>query len=125
MLPRRHHKVDMQPTNPRPPIATDSTTTTADIGAAGTLMLPASLDMTAADALHRALRDRCAGQRPLVIDGADVERISTPCLQLLVAAAVSAHAHGLQFRFAGSSRALHDAARDLGLSVALGLEIAA
>jgi chemotaxis protein CheX len=86
------------------------------------MTLPASLDLTLADTLHHSLLERIANERPLAIDGSEVERVSTPCVQLLVAASASARAHGLPFRIVSASQILSDAARDLGLSRALGLE---
>lgn len=94
----------------------------ADAGWGSPLPLPASLDITLADRLHHSLLERIATERPLSVDGSEVERVSTPCVQLLVAAAASARAHGLPFRISGASQVLTEAVRDLGLTRALGLE---
>ncbi len=86
------------------------------------LRLPSSLDLTRADALQGDLLARTGRAAPLVIDGRAVERVSTPCLQLLVAAAAGARAHGLAFELMAASDVLDGAARELGLAAALGLK---
>ncbi len=86
------------------------------------LRLGPLLDLTAADALHRQLQERVEHGGALNIDGADVERVSTPCLQLLVAAALSARAHGMPFGIVTPSTVLGSAIADLGLGHALGME---
>jgi anti-anti-sigma regulatory factor len=88
------------------------------------LRLPPSLGLTAADALHGALQHRVAHGAPLVIDGSDVELVSTACLQLLVAAAARAQAIGAEFRLIAPSAVLAQAVRDLALADSLGVEAA-
>ena len=84
--------------------------------------LAPSLDLTWADTLHGELQGRIARDRPLLIDGSGVERVSTACVQLLAAAAMSARAHGLAFRITARSEILDHAVRDLGLGDVLGME---
>ncbi len=87
-----------------------------------TLQLAWSLDLTAAEPLHRSLEDRLAQDSRLVIDASAVERVSTPCLQVLAAAAASARALGGGLHFETPSPALSSAVRDLDLGRALGME---
>lgn len=86
------------------------------------LRLAALLDLTAANALHRQLQDVAEHGGPLCIEGEDVERVSTPCLQLLVAAAIGARAHGQAFQMIAPSAVLANAIADLGLAHVLGME---
>ncbi|WP_216839599.1 STAS domain-containing protein [Falsiroseomonas tokyonensis] len=96
--------------------------TDPDSPEASGLVLPASLDLTQAEPLCQALRERL--QDPAIwLDGGAVERISTPCLQLLAAAHASAQARGIPFRLRGASAVLASAIADLGLSTAIPLEV--
>ena len=88
------------------------------------LTLPASLDLTWADALHRELQERIGHDVALLIDGRDVDRVSTPCVQLLVAGALGARAHNLAFHITAASAVLAGAISDLGLGPVLGMETA-
>lgn len=85
------------------------------------LMLPDLLDLTAADPLCQAFRERLQ-DGALILDGGRVARVSTPCLQVLVAAAASARAGGIGFRLRHASPVLSAAITDLGLAAALPLE---
>lgn len=86
------------------------------------LTLPASLDLTGAEALRDALR---AGlqEGALRLDGAAVERVSTPCLQVLAAAVASARGAGIDFRLASASPVLRAAIADLDLCAAIPEEL--
>lgn len=85
------------------------------------LSLPPSLDLTAAASLREALLVRLeAGGVDL--DAGAVERVSTPGLQVLAAAAASARARGAAFRLRDVPAALADAIRDLGLAAAIPTE---
>jgi anti-anti-sigma regulatory factor len=86
------------------------------------MRLPASLDLTAADRLHGQLQDRLGRGEALLIEGGDVERVSTACVQVLVAAAASAREAGLAFRLAPASDILRHAVSDLGLAGVLGMD---
>jgi anti-anti-sigma regulatory factor len=86
------------------------------------LPLPQGLDLTGADALHGSLQSCLERDVVLRIDGSAVELVSTACLQVMVAAAMTARGRGGEFELMAPSRPLRDAARDLGLSPALGLE---
>lgn len=83
--------------------------------------MPASLDLTAAVPLCGALLGRLeAGV--LELDGSGVERVSTPCLQVLAAAAASAREKGVAFLLRGASAPLSEAILDLGLVAAIPIE---
>jgi anti-anti-sigma regulatory factor len=112
----------MQPNETPAHPETEQPSAAADQAPDQALSLPASLDLTCADSLHHALQDHIAQQRGVLLDGREVERVGTPCVQLLVAAAASARAHGQPFRILAASQALRQAARDLALGDVLGLE---
>lgn len=85
------------------------------------LPLPSSLDLTAAASLREALLARLE-TGGVDLDAGAVERVSTPGLQVLAAAAASARARGAAFRLRGVPAALADAIRDLGLGAAIPTE---
>lgn len=90
-------------------------------GPASQTQLPAVLDLEAADALCQSLREALALD-DIDLDGGAVERVATPCLQLLLSAAISAAGRGAQFRITAPSEALCTAVAELGLSGLLALE---
>lgn len=83
--------------------------------------LPAVLDLPAAEPFCRSLRDALMLEA-LDLDGSAVERVTTPCLQLLISASMSAAAQGVAFRISAPSPALRAAVADLGLGDLLHLE---
>lgn len=85
------------------------------------LLLPRALDLTRADALHGALQECMGRDAPVRLEASAVETVSTACLQVLVAAAMSACGQGRSFAVLSPSDALRDAARDLGLGTILGM----
>jgi chemotaxis protein CheX len=89
---------------------------------AAALCLQSSLDLTRADSLHATLITSFEQDGPLTIDGSTVERVSTACIQLLVAAALKARDHDRPFSLHKPSAVLAQAVRDLGLASFLGLE---
>ena len=93
-----------------------------DVGDDGRIALAASLDVTAADPLQEQILARLAADAPVVLCGRDVQRISTACLQILVAARQRAQALGVGFAVTAPSAVLRQAVLDLGLGVALGFE---
>lgn len=78
------------------------------------IKLPAQLDLAALP----ALRDEIGGAIgvSLTIDGSDVERVGTPAVQLLLAAAKAVAAEGRSFALRSPSAALAAAFLDLGLA---------
>jgi hypothetical protein len=71
-------------------------------------MLPQVLDLTQAT----PLRDGLLGKRPVVLDAGSVERMSTPCAQVLLAAGRQG---GDSFRIINASAVFRAALVDLGL----------
>jgi anti-anti-sigma regulatory factor len=80
------------------------------------LALPATMDQLAAEPLCRALQERILRDKKLLIDGSAVERASTACLQILLAASLSAAARDIGFELVAASPALIEALHDLGLN---------
>ena len=78
--------------------------------------LPPMLDFAAAPALAHALRQHVAVVEGVVLDGSLVDRVSTPCLQILLATAIDAQSRGASFRLREPSPVLTNAIAELGLS---------
>lgn len=76
--------------------------------------LPASLDFTQAQPLRDGLAALLARNPELTLDASAVERMSTPCAQLLLAAGRSISATG-NFRIVNASEHFRTALVDLGL----------
>ncbi|WP_417797870.1 STAS domain-containing protein [Terasakiella pusilla] len=74
------------------------------------------LDMSAADSLLDALRSCVSSYSHLVLDASVVERISTPCIQVLLAAAFKVEKNGGRFSMKNVSPTFERGMRDLGLS---------
>ncbi len=77
-------------------------------------MLPQVLDMIQATPLRTLLAELVVGT-PLVLDASEVERMSTPCAQVLLATGRAATSAGLPFRIRNASGAFQTAIADLGL----------
>lgn len=88
---------------------------------AAPMPLDGMLDLAAAEALHRALMAQLV-EGGIALDGAAVERVGTPFLQLLAAAARTAQGRQLPFRLHQASAALRAAIVDLGLAPTIPLE---
>jgi anti-anti-sigma regulatory factor len=80
----------------------------------GRSLLPQILDLTWASALRDTLAELLAEQS-IVIDASAVERMSTPCAQVLLAAGRTAHATRVPFRILNASAVFRAALADLGL----------
>jgi chemotaxis protein CheX len=76
--------------------------------------LPQVLDLTQAQNLRDTMAARL-GSGPLVLDASAVERMSTPCAQVLLAAGRAADLAGSPFRIINSSDVFQTALIDLGL----------
>jgi anti-anti-sigma regulatory factor len=83
---------------------------------AAAVPLPSVLDLANAAILQRLLVERCEQDSAIVLDGSQVERVSTACLQVLVATAQAARTHGRAFRLTAASPCLSAAIADLGLA---------
>jgi anti-anti-sigma regulatory factor len=77
--------------------------------------LPVALDLLAATPLREVLRAQLENDSAIVLDGSKVERVSTACLQVLLAAALAARRRGGSFQLNAPSPALFNAVTDLGL----------
>jgi anti-anti-sigma regulatory factor len=85
----------------------------SDAGSAD-LQLPEALDAVAATALRQSLLERLS--IPLIVDASQVQRLSTPALQVLMAAAKSWAAAGQGFAIIRESDAFRSARLLLGLT---------
>jgi anti-anti-sigma regulatory factor len=76
--------------------------------------LPQMLDLTQAAQLREEMI-RIGADRSVVLDASGVERMSTPCAQILLAAARSAQAASKPFKITQASELFRTAITDLGL----------
>ena len=79
------------------------------------IILPAQLDMAALPSLKEALEAAALSLNPLRIDGSGVERVGTPAIQLLLAAAKAFSSARRGFALEAPSQELSSALDDLGL----------
>ena len=86
---------------------------TTDSGAQ--IDLPGVLDMRAASGLKAALQQAVSGGQPLTVKASTVERLSTPCAQVLIAGQQAMVAANLGFKLSEPSDPFIDAFNDLGL----------
>jgi len=77
------------------------------------------LDMSCADELLASLRNGINKSNNFMLDAVEVERISTPCVQVLLAAAFKVEKNGGAFSIINISSGLERGMRDLGLSECL------
>src|SRR5262249_61613596 len=77
------------------------------------------LDIRAAAPLRDGRQKALKRGKPVVLDAAQVDRLSTPCIQVLLAAGKSAEAGGGRVILAQASDAFVTAFSDLGLFAAL------
>jgi anti-anti-sigma regulatory factor len=83
------------------------------------LTLPAQLDLGALHGLKEDLLAAAALNGDLSLDGSQVERVGTPAMQLLLAAASAFSADNRRFMLRSPSEPLVSALADLGLSAEL------
>lgn len=74
-----------------------------------------SLDMGSAEPLKQALDQALAKGRQIKLDASAVERQSTACLQILIAATVAMEKAEIPFTLLGPSEAFIESFEDLGL----------
>jgi anti-anti-sigma regulatory factor len=79
------------------------------------VVLPAFLDAEAAIDVARALREAHADGAPVRLNAAEVRRVATPAIQVLLAAGRSAQAAGRAFCIDQPTRDVVTAFEDLGL----------
>ncbi len=82
---------------------------------AASVVLPSFLDLGFASDLKAILQDAIAGDGEVVIDGSAVEGITSPCIQVLVAASATASGPGRGLRLLNATECLESAFSDLGL----------
>ncbi len=87
-----------------------------EITAAATFRLASNLDRGAANGLLDAGRNAFDVASDVEVDGGDVERITTPCIQVLLALARDVEAQGRAFRLRDPSSVLRDGLSLLGFS---------
>lgn len=73
------------------------------------------LDITAAASLKAVLLKALDKGQPLVLDAGSVERLSTPCIQILLAGATALQTADLAFTLLRPSDAFIDSLNELGL----------
>lgn len=83
------------------------------------LKLPGTLDIVMAGALKEALLYARSLNKKLVLDGSDVEQLSTPAIQLILAAQVELSEAGFEAVLLRPSEEFASAFDDLGLFSAL------
>ena len=94
----------------------------SDAGALRVFELPAVLDLSAAADLTGELRDALAASEKLVVDAANVQRFTTPCLQVLASAALPGATGEPAISLRNVPDAMSEAVAMLGLSMALAIE---
>jgi chemotaxis protein CheX len=77
--------------------------------------LPQTLDLTQAHGLQQSLMALLGGGGAVVLDASAVERMSTPCMQVLLAAGLAAQAANSQLQIVNASDVFLAAVADLGL----------
>ncbi len=83
--------------------------------AMGEVKLPSEMDLLSAEGLRDTLLNVLNEDKGLLIDASDVERVSTPCIEVLVAAQKSCAEAGYDFKISNSSQILVEAFSALGL----------
>lgn len=87
------------------------------------LVLPANFDLTAAAILKSDLQASLAGGEGLEVDASGVQRVTSPCLQVLASAAHAfAQAGGPAMSVSKPSPAFAETVSGLALNAVLGLE---
>jgi len=79
-------------------------------------MLAANLDLAAVQVLKESLADAMLAGNDVIVGGANVERVGTPAVQVLLAAARTLASEGRRFALTQPSEALRAAAKELGLA---------
>lgn len=83
------------------------------------MALPVILDVSAAHALKETLGDAVLSRADVALNGANVESVGTPAVQVLLAAAQTLAGEGRRFALTRPSDALRSAFCDLGLNSTL------
>ena len=83
------------------------------------IRLSSILNLTMAQPLHEQLLTALETDDQLIVDGTDVELMTTPCLQVLLSAGQACEGSGQPFSIANPSEAIIIAFNDLGLTTYL------
>ena len=92
-----------------------------EVDEASTIMLPAVLDLTTAADLKKQLLGAMGQAKSFSVDAANVQRITTPCFQVLVAAQKDVRAGGGVMKILNVPDVFREPANTLGLCGLLGL----
>ncbi len=84
--------------------------------------LPAVLDLPAASDLSQMIQEALASSGQLILDGTNVQRFMTPCLQVLAAATLPDAEGARAVTIRNLPDAMSEAVDMLGLSMALAIE---
>lgn len=84
-----------------------------------TIRLNSTLNLTMAHALHEQLVSAVENNDHLILDGTDVELMTTPCLQVVLSAGQTCEGAGQTFSITNPSEAFSIAFNDLGLDTYL------
>ena len=84
-------------------------------GKTASIALPEVLDLSTAASLKTALAAALEDRRPITLDAGQVSRLSTPCLQVLIAAERAMKAADVPFTLVNPSDAFVDTFNDLGV----------
>lgn len=76
--------------------------------------LPQVLDIVQAQPLHKVMLE-LMDSHALTLDAGSVERMSTPCAQVLLATGLAADKAGISFKICNASAVFQSALADLGL----------
>lgn len=73
------------------------------------------LDMAAAEGLLTCLRESVSKNKNVILDASNIERVSTPCMQIILATAKKVETNGHIFGLLNPSVALERGMRELGM----------
>lgn len=93
-----------------------------EAGTARVFELPPVLDLPAAHDLSMQLQEALAAPGRLIVDASNVQRFTTPCLQVLASAALPDSTGARIVTLRNLPDAMSDAVSMLGLSMALAVE---
>lgn len=79
-----------------------------------TLQLSSIMDLLAAEGLKDRVVSILDAEEALVIDASEVSRITTPCVQIIIAASKELQTNDNDLKLVASSSVFDDAMRDLG-----------
>ncbi len=78
--------------------------------------LPEIMDIVGAEEFLGQLKDMNNSGVDIVLDGNNIERLTTPCVQLMLSASVTAESNGVSFIVKNPSDVMFEVFEDIGLS---------